>query len=56
MTSGIRLGTSAMTTRGFKEAEFENVAHWISLISHHPDDEEIRRTVKSEVRELMEEF
>ena len=56
LTSGIRLGTSAMTTRGFKEAEFENVAHWISLISHHPDDEEIRRTVKSEVRELMEEF
>ncbi|MBR5341391.1 MAG: serine hydroxymethyltransferase [Erysipelotrichaceae bacterium] len=55
-TSGVRLGTPAMTTRGFKEEEFIKVGEWISLIAHHIDDEEIKEKVKKEVRELMERF
>lgn len=55
-TSGIRVGTPAMTTRGFKEEEFIEVGKWISAIAHHPHDEEVREAVEMEVRELMERF
>ncbi len=55
-TSGIRVGTPAMTTRGFKEEEFVKVAKWISRIAHHPEEEEVLEEVKREVRELMERF
>ncbi len=56
LTSGIRLGSPAMTTRGFNEEEFRKVAHWISSIAYHPEDEKIRNEVRKEVRELMEKF
>lgn len=55
-TSGIRLGTPAMTTRGFKEEEFVKVGHWISRIAHHIEDDTVRDEVKKEVSELMERF
>ena len=55
-TSGIRVGTPAMTTRGFKEEEFRQVGLWISEIAHHPDDNEVKEKVKREVRKLMEKF
>ena len=55
-TSGIRVGTSAMTTRGFKEEEFRKVGKWISEIAHHPEEEEVIKRVRKEVRELMETF
>ena len=54
--SGIRIGTPAMTTRGFREEEFRKVAKWISRIAHHPEDEEIIEEVRKEVRELIERF
>ena len=53
-TSGIRLGTPAMTTRGFKEEEFVKVGKWIGRVAHNIDDEEVKNEVKKEVRELME--
>ena len=56
LTSGIRLGSPAMTTRGFNEEEFRKVAHWISSIAYHPEDEKIRNEVRKEVRELMEKL
>lgn len=56
VTSGIRLGSAAMTTRGFKEKEFQQVAKWISLVLKHADDEEIRKSVHKEVRELTKQF
>ena len=56
LTSGIRLGSPAMTTRGFNEEEFRKVAHWISSIAYHPEDEKIRNEVRKEVRGLMEKF
>ena len=55
-TSGIRLGTPAMTTRGFKEEEFRQVGLWISRIARNIDNDEIRDEVKKEVLEMMERF
>jgi len=55
VTSGIRLGTSALTTRGFGEAEMEKVAELIERVLTKKDDATVAR-VKKEVRELTEEF
>lgn len=52
VTSGIRLGTAAMTTRGFKENEFRQVALWISRVLKNAEDEAVREEVRSEVRAL----
>lgn len=49
-TSGIRLGTAAMTTRGFKEPEMKQVAQWIGQRLRHPDD--CPQTLKKEVTDL----
>ncbi len=55
VTSGIRLGTSALTTRGFGEAEMEKVATLIDTVLTKRDDQTAAR-VKQEVRELTEEY
>ena len=52
-TSGIRIGTPAMTTRGFKEAEFRKVAEWISRIVYNIDCETTKNEVAEEVKEVM---
>ena len=52
-TSGIRLGTPAMTTRGFHEEDFKKVALWISRVAHDPENEEVLAEVKAEVEEFM---
>ncbi len=54
VTSGVRLGTPAVTTRGFKEAEMVKIAHWIRLIVD--DFEANKETVSREVQELCEKF
>ena len=51
ITSGIRLGSAAMTSRGFKEPEFEKVADWIIRVLSS-DSEEVAHRVKEEVRKL----
>lgn len=56
VTSGIRLGSAAMTTRGFKEEEFKQAALWISRVLKHADDETVRKQVLKEVRELTVKF
>lgn len=56
VTSGIRLGSAAMTTRGFKEEEFKQVALWISRVLKHVDDETVRKQVLKEVRELTVKY
>ncbi len=55
-TSGIRLGTPAMTTRGFREEEFREVGRIISLVAHHIDDWEVMSRVRERVGALMEAF
>lgn len=56
VTSGIRIGSPAMTTRGFKEIEAEQVAHWIADVLDAPRDEAVLNRVRSEVARLCERF
>lgn len=53
-TSGIRIGTPAITTRGFKEAESEQVARLIAKIIRNPQDEAVRADVRASVKALTE--
>jgi len=55
VTSGIRIGTPAVTTRGFTEVEMEKVASFIDTVLTKKDDATIAR-VKAEVRELTDQF
>ena len=55
-TSGIRLGTPAMTTKGYKEKEFEQIGLWISEVLHNHKDEAVLSRVKEEVLELTARF
>jgi len=52
ITSGIRLGTAAMTTKGFNEENFRIVGKLISKILKNPGNEEIKEEVKKEVYKL----
>lgn len=55
ITSGIRLGSAAMTSRGLKEAEFEQIARWIVQVLKAGDDETARK-VKEEVVTLTRQY
>ena len=54
VTSGVRVGTPAVTSRGFKEAEMEKIAHWFKLIA--TDFEANKEQVTKEVIELCEKY
>ncbi|HJU49698.1 MAG TPA: serine hydroxymethyltransferase [Pseudogulbenkiania sp.] len=56
VTSGIRIGTPAVTTRGFKEAEVERVAGWICDILDDIDNPAVIERVKHQVAELCAAF
>jgi len=56
VTSGIRLGTPALTTRGFREEEMRQIAQWIGRVLDRPDDPERARAVEREVLELTGGF
>lgn len=53
VTSGIRLGTAAITTRGFKEEDCRLVARWIDCALRNYKDEKILSNIKKEVLQLM---
>lgn len=55
-TSGIRLGSAAMTTRGFKEAEFKQVGLWISKVLKNHEDKEVINRVWEEVKALTKNY
>jgi glycine hydroxymethyltransferase len=56
VTSGIRLGTPAMTTRGLKEPEMEQIAKWIGQILKAPQDLELQKSIRQEVIALTKHY
>lgn len=54
--SGIRLGTPAMTTRGFKEGEFIKVAEYIDKVLSNKDDEKLLEKIKKEIINLLKNY
>ena len=56
VTSGIRIGSPAMTTRGFAEIESEEVAHLIADVLDAPGDETVIARVRGEVAVLCRKF
>lgn len=56
VTSGIRVGVPAITTRGLKESDMLNVVNWIDKVLMNPDDEQVIATVKGEINEFMAGF
>ena len=56
VTSGIRLGSPAMTTRGFKEAEARQVGNFIADVLDNPNDEANIAKVRAQVAELTKRF
>jgi len=55
-TSGLRLGTPAITTRGFKEAEMKQVAAWIDEVLRSEGNDKTIERVKGEVLDLCKQF
>jgi glycine hydroxymethyltransferase len=56
VTSGIRIGTPAITTRGFKEADCVKTVGWIDQIITNLDNEEVIQQVRRDVNDYMAEF
>ena len=56
VTSGIRVGTPALTTRGMEEEQLEEIGEMIGGVVRNPDSEEVRDEVMSRVSELLEEY
>jgi glycine hydroxymethyltransferase len=56
ITSGVRVGTAAMTTRGMSESDMDVVAELIARVINHIDDEQVVAQVRNEVIELCTHF
>lgn len=53
VTSGIRIGTPAITTRGIKEEQAIQIGHWLCDILDNPEDSQTAQRIKNEVTELL---
>ncbi|MGE0002590.1 MAG: serine hydroxymethyltransferase [Fimbriimonadaceae bacterium] len=56
VTSGVRLGTPAVTTRGMREAEMASIAAWIAEALKGREDEAVLNRVRSQVKDLCSRF
>lgn len=56
VTSGVRLGTPALTTRGMKEQEMKTTAKWIATLLKNPQDTVLQNKIKNQVYELCQQF
>jgi glycine hydroxymethyltransferase len=56
VTSGVRIGTAAVTTRGFTEEDCRKTVEWIDAIIAAPSDEDRRAKIRREVNAYMERF
>ena len=55
-TSGIRVGTPAITSRGFKEEDAVEVAKLIVKVLEHPEDTAVLEEAKAQVKELTDKY
>lgn len=53
VTSGVRIGTPAVTTRGLKEEDMKKVVELVDRVLSNPEDEETHNAVKEEVHQMM---
>jgi glycine hydroxymethyltransferase len=56
ITSGLRAGTPAVTTRGMKEAQMEDVANFIETVIQNPKDQAVLDQVNADVQQLCSDF
>jgi glycine hydroxymethyltransferase len=56
VTSGIRIGTPALTTRGMKEGEMESVADIIDKVLSNPKNESVKEEARKSVKEITSGF
>jgi len=56
VTTGIRVGTPAMTTRGMKEGEMQAIGNWIADVILDVENEKLQSSIKAEIRKLCEGF
>jgi glycine hydroxymethyltransferase len=56
VTSGIRIGTPALTTRGMKEDEMKTIGRWITDVLKNPDDENLHGKIRGDVKTLCQSF
>ena len=56
VTSGIRVGTPAITTRGMGDSEIRQIVRWMNQIILDPDNESLQSTIKSDVNALCSNF